>query len=489
MQPNLNAGFFGHPRGLATLFFTEMWERFGFYGMRAILILFMTATVEQGGLGFDVGKAGVIYGIYMAMVYLMSVPGGWAADRIFGQRRAVLIGGILITLGQFSLGAHRLPFFYLGLVLLVLGTGLLKPCVSTMVGQLYPPGDHRRDSGFSIFYMGINLGGFLSPLIVGYIGQRINWNLGFAVAGLGMMLGLAQFTMGGKYLGSAGLRPEGAPSFGKGYGRNLLMGAAIAAAVIAGLTLALRSGVLAISSQGLGNVMGMLLIAVTVSIFVWLLSSKEWTPVERNRIIATAILFGAAALFFSASEQQGSTLNLFGDRNTDNHVFGYEFPSSWFQSLNSLFVITLAPVFAWLWIRLGKWEPESLAKFCWGLLLVGLGFAAVGLPALRSGSTGRLHPAWLVVAFFIQTCGEMCLGPVGLSVMTKLAPARVASLMMGIWFLSISVGDYVGGRLASLYETVSPGVLFNGVALVTIAAGLLLTLLSGRLRRLMGAVR
>lgn len=464
---------FGHPRGLATLFFTEMWERFGFYGMRAILILFMTADVAKGGLGFDVAKAGVIYGVYTAMVYFMSVPGGWAADRIFGQRRAVLAGGILITLGQFSLGAHFVPFFYAGLVLLVCGTGLLKPSVSTMVGQLYAQGDRRRDSGFSIFYMGINLGGFLSPLVCGYIGQRINWNLGFAVAGLGMIAGLVQFRLGWRHLGTAGLppaRPEG-------IGRKAILAAGGVAILIGLLSLTLRT------SQGLGNAMGLLLLGVAVGVFTWLLASREWTHDERNRIAAIAVLFVAACLFFSASEQQGSTMNLFGDRNAGHHWFGYEFPSSWFQSLSSLFVITLAPVFAWLWIRMGRREPSSFIKFCAGLVLAGLGFAALGLPALASN---KVHPGWVVLAFFIQTCGELCLGPVGLSVMTKLAPARIVSLMMGVWFLSISVGNYVGGRLASLWDVTTPATLFNGVAAATIIAGILLALVARPLRNLTG---
>ena len=454
-----------------------MWERFAFYGMRALLILFMTAERTNGGLGFDIAKAGVIYGVYTAMVYFMSVPGGWVADRILGQRRAVMLGGALIVAGQFSLGAHALPLFYTGLALLTLGTGLLKPSVSTMVGQLYEATDQRRDSGFSIFYMGINLGGFISPLVCGYIGQRVNWNLGFAMAGVGMIVGLAQFRLGYRHLAGAGLPPAALPDR---LGRK-----ALAAGVAAAAVAALLAGTVK-SSQGLGNALGLLLAGVAAAVFGQLLSMREWSRAERGRIAATLVLFLAASLFYSASEQQGSTMNLFGDRNTDHHAFGREFPSSWFQSLSSLFVITLAPVFAWLWIRMGRRNPSSFMKFCVGLVLVGWGFLALGIPASVAGPGARVGPEWVVLAFFVQTCGELCLGPVGLSVMTKLAPARVASLMMGLWFLSISVGNYVGGRVASLYGAYSPSTLFNSVAAVTIVGGLALVLAARPLRRWVG---
>jgi POT family proton-dependent oligopeptide transporter len=484
------ATFFGHPRGLATLFFTEMWERFSYYGMRALLILFMTAAVERGGLGFSVAKAGIIYGLYTAMVYLMSLPGGWIADRIVGQRRAVLYGGILIALGQFSLGVHALPFFYLGLLLLVLGTGLLKPNVSTMVGQLYAAEDQRRDAGFSLFYMGINLGAFFAPLACGYVGQRVNWNLGFVLAGVGMTLGLVQYVLGGKHLGEAGLhpvRPE-SPEAALKQKRGLqIAGAALV--MLIGVPLALSmAGVIEITAKWLGNAVGVLLIALTVGVFGWLLSSPGWTPRERKRFIATGVLFLAAALFWSAYEQAGSTLTLFADRGTDNRVLGHPYPSSWFQSLNSLFVILLAPAFAWLWIRLGKREPSSPAKFALGLVLVGLGFVVVGVGALRGASGVPVSPLWLTATYFLHTCGELCLSPVGLSAMTKLAPAKVASLMMGVWFLSDAVGNYIGGRVASFYESFSTASLFAVVAGFAIGVGIVLMLLVKPIRGLMGGV-
>ncbi len=479
--------FFGHPRGLATLFFTEMWERFSYYGMRAILILFMTATVARGGLGFTVATAGVIYGLYTSMVYLLSVPGGWVADRILGQRRAVLYGGILIVAGQFSLGVPLLPFFFLGLALLIAGTGLLKPNISTIVGQLYREHDLRRDAGFSIFYMGINLGAFIAPLAVGYVAQRINWNLGFMLAGFGMTLGVIQYVLGRRYLGTAGLHPTSSksPEERAGIRRTVWIGVAAAALLIGGPLLLQAFGIIQITAAAVGSANGVLLVAATIAVFGWLLSSKEWTPLERRRLIAVLALFIASALFWSAYEQAGSTLTLLADRSGDNRAFGISFPSSWYQSVPAIFVITLAPVFAVLWLRLGKRDPSTPAKFSAGLILVGLGFVVVAIGAMRASSGARISPWWLIVTYFLHVCGELCLSPVGLSAITRLAPQKVAGLMMGVWFLSISIGDYVGGLFGSAYERISPPELFAIVAAFTIGLGLVLVLLVKPIKRLM----
>ena len=486
-QSAADTRFFGHPRGLATLFFTETWERFSYYGMRAILILFMTAPASGGGLGFSVATAGVIYGLYTSMVYLLSVPGGWVADRIFGQRRAVLYGGILIVLGQFSLGVPRVPFFYLGLMLLVLGTGLLKPNVSTIVGQLYAPGDVRRDAGFSIFYMGINLGAFIAPLVVGYVGQRINWNLGFMLAGGGMALGLIQYSLGSRYLGEAGLHPvpSESPEARAKLHRNAWLALAVLAALIGIPVLLQASGAIQITAADLGTAGGALLLLATIGIFGWLLSSKQWTAPERARLLAILALFVASTLFWSAYEQAGSTLTLLADRGTDNHAFGFSFPSSWYQSVPAIFVILLAPVFAYLWIRLGRRDPSTPAKFAAGLILVGLGFVIVAVGAARATNDVRISPLWLIATYFLSVCGELCLSPVGLSAMTKLAPQRVAGLMMGVFFLSISIGDYIGGLFGSVYERFSPSELFAIVAASTIGVGLIMALLVRPIKRLM----
>jgi POT family proton-dependent oligopeptide transporter len=482
--------FFGHPRGLATLFFTEMWERFSYYGMRALLILFMVAPTAKGGLGFDVAKSGAIYGLYTAMVYLVSLPGGWIADRILGQRRSVLYGGIIIAMGHFSMAVPGLPTFYLGLALIVVGTGLLKPNISTMVGQLYGPDDHRRDAGFSIFYMGINIGAFLSPLACGYVGQTINWHWGFGLAGIGMTLGLIQYTLGGKFLGSAGLYPVPPRDAAEAHAQKrwLWIGIVGTAAAIGLLALLSASGAVAVTPEAIANLVGLLLIVLSGGVFTWLLRAGDWTPVEKKRFIVIVVLFLASALFWSAFEQAGSTLNLFAERSTEKTIFGYSYPASWFQSINSLFIIALAPLMAWLWVRLGSKEPSSPAKFAWGLILVGLGFVVMVMAGLRAQSGAQVSALWLWLTYLLHTVGELCLSPVGLSAFTKLAPARVAGLMMGVWFLSTSIGDYLGGRMASFYESFSLPALFGAVAGFCIVLGLALAAFVRPMKKLMGGV-
>jgi len=489
--PSTDTSFFGHPRGLATLFFTEMWERFSYYGMRALLILFMTASVARGGLGFPVAKAGAIYGFYTAMVYLLSLPGGWLADRIFGQRRAVLYGGILICAGQFSLMSPGLQGFYAGLGLLMLGTGLLKPNVSTIVGQLYSQQDRRRDSGFSIFYMGINLGGLLAPLPCGWVGERIGWRLGFGVAGVGMLAGIIQYLWGSKYLGSAGLHPAppASPEAGARLKRNTALAAVAAAVILGTVGLLASTGQLDISAEGISGALGIVLIVVSVGIFAWLLLGRGWTATERKRSGAILVLFLASAVFWASYEQAGSSLNLFAQRSTNRVVLGFDFPASWFQFVPSFFVMLLAPVFAWLWIALGKRDPSSPAKFALALVFGGIAFAVL-VPPARAAITGALvSPWWLVGTYFIQTAGEMCLSPVGLSAMTKLAPARVAGMMMGLWFVSISIGDYLAGKAASVYESMPLPTLFGVVAATAIVAAGILTLLIRPTVRLMSGVK
>jgi len=481
--------FFGHPRGLATLYFTEMWERFSYYGMRALLILFMTATVANGGLGFNTDKAGAIYGLYTAMAYLACLPGGWIADRILGARRSVLYGGIVIACGHFFMAVPTIATFYFGLVLIVIGTGLLKPNVSTMVGSLYAPGDSRRDAAFSIFYMGINVGAFLSPLACGYVGEKVNWHWGFGLAGIGMTAGLVQYMLGAKNLGTAGLYPctVGDPVAGASDRRRLLYGILIMAAIAVATIATAATGVLPVTPNNLADVVGMGLIIVTAVLFGWLIFFAGNMPAERNRFIVIFVLFVAATFFWAVYEQAGSTLNLFAERNTDRVILGYEYPASWFQSVNSFFIFGLAPALAWLWVRLGKRDPSSPAKFSLGLMLVGLSFVVMVLGAIRSAGGTHVSSAYLWICYFIQTVGELLLSPVGLSAMTKLAPVRFCGLIMGIWFLATSLGNYIAGRLASLYETFSLPNLFGLGAAITIGLGLVLALLVRPIRRMIGA--
>ena len=485
--------FFGHPRGLSTLFFTEMWERFSYYGMRALLILFMTAPIAAGGLGFDTAAAGAIYGLYTSMVYMSTLPGGWIADRLIGQRRAVLYGGIIIAAGHFSMAFPSLATFYLGLFLIVVGTGLLKGNVSVIVGQLYGPADYRRDAGFSIFYMGINLGAFIAPLICGYLGQRVNWHAGFAAAGFGMAIGIVQYVLGGRYLGEAGLRPAPAASAAAAAAtrRQAIAGGLVITAAVLIVGIGTYTGALPITAEQIADAAGYMLLALCVVFFGWLFFAGDWTPAERKRLYAIAVFFLAAGVFWSLFEQAGSTLNLFADRDTRTTVLGWSYPSTWFQSMNSLFVWSFAPVFAWLWISLGRRgkEPSTPVKFSLGLLLVGGGFAVLIVGARLAQSGVQVSPMWLTVVYLLHTFGELCLSPVGLSAMTKLAPARIAGLMMGVWFLATSVGNFIAGRLAGFYESMPLPTLFTNIAIFGIVPGLVLLAVAPPIRRLIGEVK
>jgi proton-dependent oligopeptide transporter, POT family len=484
--------FFGHPRGLSTLFFTEMWERFSYYGMRALLLLYMTAPLTAGGLGFDTARGGAIYGLYTSMAYMATLPGGWIADRLIGQRRAVLYGGILITSGHFSMAFPTLTTFYLGLFLIVIGTGLLKGNVSVIVGRLYAPADIRRDAGFSIFYMGINLGAFISPLICGYLGQRVDWHVGFASAGVGMAFGVVQYVLGAKYLGELGMRPAPAasPEAAAQLRKNALLWGTIALAATIVFGIAAYTGVLPVTATQVSDAAGVFLLLLTVGFFGWVLFGGDWTPAERNRLYAIGVLFLAASLFWSVFEQAGSTLNLFAERNTRNELAGWPFPSSWYQSLNSMFLFMLAPVFAWVWLRLGsvRREPSSPAKFAIGLVFVGAGFAILIVAARLSEQGIQVSPMWLTVTYLLHTVGELCLSPVGLSAMTKLAPVRIGGLMMGVWFLASSVGNYIGGRVSAFYESWALPSLFGAVAAFAIVAGIVMFMLVPPIKRMMGQV-
>jgi POT family proton-dependent oligopeptide transporter len=430
--------WFGHPRGLSTLFFTEMWERFSYYGMRAFLILYMTASIANGGLGFDDRHAATVYGNYVGSVWLTPILGGLIADRLLGQYRSVLLGGTIIALGHFTLAFKSLSTFYAGLVLIVIGTGLLKPNVSTIVGSLYDEGDARRDAGFSVFYMGINLGAFIGPLIAGGLAQKVNWHLGFAMAGFGMVAGVIQYVVGRRHIEPGLVR------------------------------LAARSKpATPIAGAGGG------------------FSAEEW-----KRIAVIFVLFVFASIFWGAYEQAGSTLNLFGDRYTNNTVFGFAYPSSWYISVQALFVIALSPVFGWIWFRLGKRQPSVPAKFALALLFAGLAFLLL-VPAgsIAQGGTGiKVSPLWLVGAYFIEEWGELCLSPVGLSAVTKLAPVRIVSLMMGVFFLSNSLGNKLAGWTAGFFSSMPLSQLFGAVAAVCLVAAVIMFALIRPVKRLMGGV-
>jgi POT family proton-dependent oligopeptide transporter len=382
-----------------------------------------------------------------------------------------------------------LPTFYLGLVLIVIGTGLLKGNVSVIVGYLYSAEDARRDAGFSIFYMGINLGAFLAPLVCGYLGQRVSWHAGFAAAGVGMTIGVVQYMLGSRYLGDAGVRPVPAESQAAAAAlrRKAMLWAGLFLAACLVIGVGGSTGALPVTAVGVADAAGVGLLLSTVIFFVWLLGGAGWTPAERKRLVVVFVLFLASALFWSVFEQAGSTLNLFADRDTDTRFFGYEFPSTWFQSVNSFFIFTLAPVFAWLWIALARrgLEPSSPGKFVIGLIGVGLGFVILVWPASAAEAGSKVSPLWLTMTYLLHTIGELSLSPVGLSAMTRLAPARIAGLVMGVWFLGTSVGNFIGGRVGGLYESMALPTLFGSVGAFAIVAGLVLLLFVAPMRRML----
>ncbi|HMU61848.1 MAG TPA: peptide MFS transporter [Gemmatimonadales bacterium] len=499
-SPASDTAFFGHPRGLSTLFFTEMWERFAYYGMRAILVLFMTATVATGGLGMDVGRAGAIYGTYVALVYMLGLPGGWVADRILGLRRSVFYGGILIMLGQLSLAVPGAKLFYLGLVLIILGTGLLKPNVSAIVGELYGKEDQRRDAGFSIFYMGINLGAFISPLIVGGLAQSpwfkgvlegmgfnpaTSWNWGFGVGAIGMLFGVIQYRLGWKHFGDAGIHPSVPPESEEGRSARRQLGRGIVGflAVVAAIAVLVQQGM--VSVETITDGFKWVYLALVVAFFIWLFAGNSWTKEERKRLIVIVVLFVGAAIFWSAFEQAATSLNLFALNNTRNSVFGLTFPSSWFQSVNALLIIIFAPIFAWIWLALGKHDPSSPAKFAFGLVSVGLGFVVMVAAAKASANGVLVSPWWLVATYLLHTIGELSLSPVGLSSMTRLAPDRVKGMMMGVWFLAASIGNLIAGGVLGFYARFTLPQVFGAVAGFAIVSGLVMFALVLPIKRMM----
>ena len=497
-----DTAFFGHPTGLSTLFFTEMWERFSYYGMRALLILFMTAPLAAGGLAMPVDQAAGIYGSYVAMVYMMTIAGGWVADKLLGFRKAVFWGGVLIMLGHISLAMPRIETFYLGLLLVVLGTGLLKGNISAIVGQLYGDQDVRRDAGYSLYYMGINLGAFFGPLITGWLAQsegfrrmlqgwgispEASWHWGFGAAAVGMAFGLTQYLFGGKRLPERSLYAAGGtdPVAVARSRRTLTMAIGSVAAVVLVLLGLQAAGVLRITTSGIATGLDWLLLLITVGFFAWLFLAGKWTSQERKRLVVILVLFLGASVFWAAFEQAGSTLNLFAERNTANTMFGLAYPASWLQSVNPAFIIIFAPVFGWLWVKLGPRNPSSPAKFTLGLFLLASGFAVMILAAMAASGGARVSPMWLIVSYLLQTFGELCLSPVGLSAMSKLAPERVAGLMFGVWFLASSVGNKIAGRVAGLYESFDLPTIFAANTLFVLVFAVVLALLIRPIARML----
>ncbi|GAA4154171.1 oligopeptide:H+ symporter [Actinomadura keratinilytica] len=476
--------FFGHPWGLATLFFTEMWERFSFYGMRGILVLFLIAPPSQSGLGLAEGTAKALLGVYMAMVYFAALPGGWVADRLLGARRTVLAGCAVIMCGHVAMAVPAGPGpVYLGLALIILGSGLLKPNISTMVGRLYArEDDARRDSAFSLFYLGVNIGA-LAPFVVGYLGENVNWHLGFGAAAAGMALGLTQYVLGTRHLRGVGDRPGHRLTPDE---RRRLARAAVAEAAAAAIYMADAAVLLdGITVDDVTVALTVLAVAVPVAYFAYLFRSREVTAEERRRLRAYVWLFAAAALFWMIYDQAAGPLNIFAARSVDLTVFGRRMPASWTQNINPIMIICLSGFFAWLWLRLGD-RVSIPQKFAFGLVMCGLSFAVMSAAAHAAAGGARVSLLWLVAVYLLQTVGELALSPVGLSVTVKLAPRAFAGQLLGVWFLAVACGDALGGQVARLQDVVGGVRYFLLLGAVTVAAGAAMFAFARTLSRLAG---
>lgn len=473
----------GHPKGLTILFFTEMWERFSYYGMRVLLMLYMTTSFAKGGMGFEVKKAAAIYGAYTGSVWLMSLPGGWFADNVLGVRNTVYLGGIIIALGHYCMAYPSIPTFYIGLVLIVFGTGLLKPNVSAIVGSLYSTNDTRRDAGFSIFYVGINIGAFIAPLITSYLSEKVNWHYGFGAAGVGMTLGLIQYRLGYKYLPNTS-----APGTQQDSGKLLKAGIGILLFALIGSAIAYLYffGPSYIQNNRMYIMMG------AFALFVMWMFAFYLKPEEKKPVAAIVILFFFSVVFYTCFEQAGSSFNLFARDYTNRFIGGWEFPAGWFQSVNTGTVVILAPVFAYIWVKMGDKQPSTPMKFAIALLFVGLGAGVIALASSLIGVSGKVGVFWLIAVYVLHEVGEICLYPTAMSTTTKLAPERLSGLMMGTILLSISFGSFIGGELAGDYKSDSAASLislFGKLAIGPIVAGVVLLALSPIIKRLMGKVR
>ncbi|MBU9788723.1 peptide MFS transporter [Lentilactobacillus sp. IMAU92037] len=482
-----DSSFFGQPRGLSTLFYTEMWERFSYYGMRAILLFYMYFSISKGGLGFSQPLAASIMSIYGSLVYLTSVAGGFISDRILGSRRTVFYGGVLIMFGHIALSMPlgRIALFA-SIVLITLGTGLLKPNISEMVGGLYTEYDNRRDSGFTIFVFGINLGSFISPILVSWLGMSYNFHLGFSLAAIGMFFGLLQYIRGGKkHLPSTSLYPSDPlePEDVKKLSFRIGVGV-----VVFGLVLLLMQVMGTLSLSTFITLLSLIAIATPIIYFVIIISSKKISSTERSRVIAYIPLFIAATIFWAIEEQGSVVLALFAQNQTNNNFFGFQIRAGFYQSLNPAFIMLYTPFFAWLWIKLGKKQPSSPSKFSLGMVIAGLSYIFMILPVSLFGTSARVSPLWLVGSWAIVEVAELLISPIGLSVTTKLAPKAFESQMMSMWFLADAAGQAINSQIVKYYTPDNEINYFLIIGICAIVAGVILAFLVKPVKRLMEGV-
>ena len=445
-----------HPKGLRVLFFTEMWERFSYYGMRAILLLFMTTDTAREGLGLTTETAGAIYGLYTAGVYLLTLPGGWIADNVLGQRKAIWYGGIFIMTGHALLAIPGvIVIFYAGLCFVAVGTGLLKPNISSVIGDLYPPTDAKRDAGFTIFYMGINVGAILGQTVVAYFGEKVNWHLGFSLAAFGMLAGLIQYRISQKNLGEIGLKPKADKGVKTDAPSNKPMAIAMILILIALLvSLQIFGYIDMLSAVGIASTVGVLIVTVILFFFVYLFVAGGLSRTEKKQTLVIFFLFIGAAMFWSGFEQAGSSLNLFARDYTNRSLFGWELPAGWLQSVNPIFIVIFAPVVGALWVRLAarNLNPGTPLKFAVGLFLLAAGFLVMYFAAKIVSAGTKVGMTWLIMTYFLHTIGELTLSPVGLSATTKLAPRKYYSQMMGVWFVGSALGNLIAGLYAGNFD-------------------------------------
>ena len=475
-----------HPKGLRTLFFTEMWERMSFYGMRGILVLFMTASLINGGLAIDPVSASAIYGIYSASVYLVALLGGWVADRHIGQQNAILYGGFIIMIGHFLLAFTNLETFYLGLIFIVLGTGLLKPNISAIVGGLYEDDQHKKESGFTIFYMSINIGSVLGFFICGYLGENIGWHYGFGAAGIGMAFGLLQFILTRKNLGKIGIKPS--IELSKQQKVNEIIFLIFTFFILFLVIFTGLLGLWAFDPIPIANALTIVIISIAAIYFLYLFVFGKLNEDERKKIILIIVLFFGAAFFWSGFDQAGSSFNIFAKEYTDRIILGWEYPASWLQVLNPLLVVILSPFMAYLWIYLGRkmLDPSLPFKFGIGLIFMAIGFIFIAVGANIALQDGMASARWLLLTYLFHTLGELTLSPIGLAAISNLSPKRYVGQMMGVWFLASSLGAIIAGLLSgqATYDglTSMPG-LFNYIAIISAIGGLFLILISRPLNK------
>lgn len=484
----------GHPKGLYVLFFTEMWERFSYYGMRALLVLYLTAELINGGFGLLRENALEIYAIFTGLVYLTPIIGGILADKVLGQRKAIFIGAITMAIGQFSLAASvmaetpdmRMNLLYYGLAILIIGNGFFKPNISTIVGGLYNEGDPRKDSAFTIFYMGINLGAFFSPLICGTLGEVYGWEYGFGMAGIGMVVGTLWFLLQGKVLGEVGFAPKNTDAV-KSYSKKDWMDVilyVVGIAVLCFLFVKLWFGI----PEGTQDIIIYTLIAVGVTGLLYVIISGTKGSTEWSRVGVIMILALFHVVFWSGFEQAGGTFNLFAAENTDRMIFDWEIPASYFQSINAIAIFAIAPLFSIMWVALDKIgkNPRTTVKFALALVLLSLGFFVMA-EAKASAADGLVSPLWLVAVYMLHTLGELAISPIGLSMITKLSPTKIVSAMMGVWMGSIALGNFLAGIMESILESFGME-LYSFIALEALVAGGILLLISPFLNKMMKGI-